>query len=366
VIRLVAFDLDGTLVRGDTVIEHLAKALGHWERARELEAFHDARRDRDSLKILREEIAACYRGASISEIVGHLASIALAPGVRAGFARLRSAGIETAIVTFTWEFAAEWLARELGADHWLGTRLRADGTIDHVWPEDKAAWLGDLIARRGLPRDDVAAVGDSWRDLPMFEIAGRSYYVGEVPPPDVDVIHVPDGDIDEIARHIVEHRDAATLRLTSYSGAHAAAVVDVISSVFIEYGMTFDLPAFDADLQDIEHHYVAGGGMFAVLVDGDRVVGTVAVMPRERGECELKRLYLRSELRGRRQGRRLLEHAIAWARARGYRRMIAWSDVRFDTAHQLYRRAGFSVFGERTVDDIDRSREYGFAIDLVD
>ena len=58
---------------------------------------------------------------SEDELCRHLAALTLAPGAREGLALLRRAGIETGIVTFTWEFAAAWLARELGADHWLGT-----------------------------------------------------------------------------------------------------------------------------------------------------------------------------------------------------------------------------------------------------
>ena len=203
-IRLVAFDLDGTLVRGDTVIETLARAMGHLERARELERLHEAHRDRESLVFLREQIAACYGGAADTELCRHLNRLTLAPGAREGLATLRGAGVETAIVTFTWDFAAAWLARELGVDHWLGTRRRVDGAIDHVWAEDKAAWLVNLIRRRRLTRDEVAAVGDSWRDIPMFEVAGTSFYVGDRLPPGVDAVHVPSGDLEAIARQIVD------------------------------------------------------------------------------------------------------------------------------------------------------------------
>jgi phosphoserine phosphatase len=193
-------------VRGDSVIETLARAMGHLERAREMERWHDAQRDRDSLRTLREEIAKCYAGATPTEICAHLPRLTLAPGVREGFAILRAAGIASAIVTFTWEFAAAWLGRELGAAHWLGTRLHADGRIEHVWKEDKATWLAELTGRLGLGlgRDHVAAVGDSWRDVPMFEVAGRSFYVGPTLPPGIDAVHVPSGDIAAIARQIVQ------------------------------------------------------------------------------------------------------------------------------------------------------------------
>jgi GNAT superfamily N-acetyltransferase len=153
-------------------------------------------------------------------------------------------------------------------------------------------------------------------------------------------------------------------RLVPFAPAHAAEVVAVIRRVFAEYGMTFELAGFDADLQDVAAHYQDGGGMFSVLLEGDRVVGTVGAVPREEGDAEVKRLYLLSEHRGRGHGRRLLEHVIDWARARGHRRVVAWSDVRLETAHQVYLRVGFVPFGERQTDDIDRSREYGFVLDL--
>ena len=359
-IRLVAFDLDGTLCRGDTVIETLAKSMGHLERARALERQHEQRKDRDSLRILREEIARCYGGATEAELCRHLSRLTLAPGAREGFALLGAAGIATAIVTFTWEFAAAWLARELGASHWLGTRLRSDGGIDHVWPEDKAAWLVDLASRLRLTRAHVAAIGDSWRDVPMFEVAGTSFYVGDVLPDGVRAIHAPDGDIAAIARRIVSERAV----IVPFAREHADAVIGIISTVFAEYGMTFELDGFDADLTDVATSYLGRGGVFFVLLSEAEVIGTVGAMPHDDEESEIKRLYLRRDARGRGYGRRLLEHVLDWARRRGDRRIIAWSDVRLDTAHAVYDRMGFVRIGERMTDDVDRSREYGFALPL--
>ena len=359
-IRLVAFDLDGTLCRGDTVIETLAKSMGHIDRARELERQHEQRRDRDSLRVLREEIARCYGGATETELNRHLSRLTLAPGAREGFAVLRAAGIETAIVTFTWEFAAAWLARELGASHWLGTRLRPDGGIDHVWPEDKAAWLANLASRLRLTRSEVAAVGDSWRDVPMFQAAGTSFYVGDVLPTGVRAIHAPGGDIADIARRIVSDRAV----IVPFARGHTGAVVELISTVFAEYEMTFELDGFDADLTDIETTYLRRGGVFFVLVSGDDIIGTVGAVPHGDDESEIKRLYLRRDARGRGYGRRLLEQVLEWGRRRGDRRIVAWSDVRLETAHAVYDRMGFVRIGERITDDVDRSREYGFALSL--
>jgi HAD superfamily phosphoserine phosphatase-like hydrolase len=203
-LRLAAFDLDGTLLRGDTVCEALARKLGHLERMRELEATQEERQDRESLLLLRKELAAYYQGVPRLELRSYLSALTLAPGAREGFALLRQAGIVTAIVSITWEFAAEWLAAELGADYHVGTRLLDDGSIEHFWPDDKAVWLEALMRRQGIRRDETVAVGDSWRDVPMLEAAGVAVYVGKVLPRGLTALHLPDGDIGDVARAVTQ------------------------------------------------------------------------------------------------------------------------------------------------------------------
>jgi putative acetyltransferase len=154
-------------------------------------------------------------------------------------------------------------------------------------------------------------------------------------------------------------------RLCRFAPDHGAAAIHVIRTVFVEYGMTFDLDGFDDDLRDVNAHYRGHAGEFWVLVHEGRVVGTIAVVPADASSCELKRLYLLREYRGSGHGRRLIEHVVSWASDRGYRTMVAWSDVRLDTAHRVYRRLGFEPIGERSCDDIDKSREHGFRLRLA-
>ena len=151
-----------------------------------------------------------------------------------------------------------------------------------------------------------------------------------------------------------------TLVIEPFAPRHAGAVLDVIGLVFTEYGMTFDPEDFDADLLDIERNYAGCEGWFSVLTDEGRVVGTVAAVPKTERACEIKRLYLLPEYRGRGYGRALMEHILALAEAAGHREAVAWSDVRLGTAHQVYLRLGFEQIGERVIDDIDHSHEYGF------
>ena len=152
----------------------------------------------------------------------------------------------------------------------------------------------------------------------------------------------------------------APLSIEPFAPSHAPGVLHVIGAVFAEYGMSFDPPGFDADLTDVQSYYLDRGGWFSVLTAGGRVVGTVAAVPRAGGACEIKRVYLLAERRGQGHGRALMEHVLALASAAGYREAIAWSDVRFATANTVYDRLGFERIGERVIDDIDRSHEYGF------
>ena len=202
-IRLVAFDLDGTLVRGDTVCEVIARRLGHLARMRELEK---TATDEPSLIHLRDELAGYYRGRSTADLEACLDDLVLAPGIADAFALFATHGIRTAIVTITWTFAARWLARRFGIGDVLGCDLAPDGRITHVFPADKGRWLAARMTALGLGADEVAAVGDSWRDADMFAVAAHRFFVGPALLPGLDAHHQPDGDLAVIARKIVASR----------------------------------------------------------------------------------------------------------------------------------------------------------------
>jgi HAD superfamily phosphoserine phosphatase-like hydrolase len=203
VIGLVAFDLDGTLVRGKTCVEALAETVGRVDECAAFERL--AMRDRESVADARSQMAAWYREHAFDDLCAGLARLTLAPGAAEGFRVLRRHTIKTAIVSITWRFAVDWFAARLGADYTAGTVLVEDGSIDHFWPEDKGRWLDEL--RRGLELDqaEVAAVGDSHGDSELLAAAGARFYVGADAPPDADTVHLPDSDIAQIARLIVDH-----------------------------------------------------------------------------------------------------------------------------------------------------------------
>jgi len=84
------------------------------------------------------------------------------------------------------------------------------------------------------------------------------------------------------------------------------------------------------------------GRLLVARVDG-RVAGCVAIKPHDAQVCELKRLYVRPDVRGRGVGEQLVQRAVDDARSIGYDRIILDSHISMTSAHAIYRSLGFRV-----------------------
>jgi GNAT superfamily N-acetyltransferase len=165
-------------------------------------------------------------------------------------------------------------------------------------------------------------------------------------------------------------RDLRGFSIEPYDRArHGDGPVRVVQSVYREYQFTWEAGGYHRDLYEIEQAYAPPDHFFDVAVVDSDVVGTIGGEARGGHdglrEAELKRLYVDARCRKLGIGRALAERFLAWARSRGCRRAILWSDKRFTAAHRLYQAAGFRVVGERICPgDPDQSDEHGFAMEL--
>jgi phosphoserine phosphatase len=196
-IRLAAFDLDGTIVRDRTCVESIARTIGREEECAAFERL--GMRDVLAVTAARDAMAEWYRPYTHEELTAGLSDLRLSSGSEEAFELLRRHGVVTAIVSITWSFAVEWFARRLQADYAHGTRL-IDGRIEHVWPADKGRWLRSLTKRLDLPQQAVAAVEG---DRELLEAAGVRYCVGARQIEVAGVMHVPRASILEIAHQMV-------------------------------------------------------------------------------------------------------------------------------------------------------------------
>lgn len=116
--------------------------------------------------------------------------------------------------------------------------------------------------------------------------------------------------------------------------------------LFLEYaqslGFSLCFQSFDAELASLPGDYAPPEGRLLLAQYDDQPAGCVALHRLEPKICEMKRLYLRPQFRGKGLGRALAERIIAEARQIGYER------IRLDTvepvmkdAVAMYRRLGF-------------------------
>ena len=80
--KLVAFDLDGTLLRGESVWEAIARGIGRLERVREMERIDPARIE--EITAAREESAGWYSSFTNDELLEHVSPIRVAPELMMG------------------------------------------------------------------------------------------------------------------------------------------------------------------------------------------------------------------------------------------------------------------------------------------
>jgi phosphoserine phosphatase len=201
---LAVFDLDGTLVRGPTVCEVLAQALGRLDHMKHLEALIAGLSDID-ITAAREEIARWYQEVPLVELTSRLRSVKMAPRALEGITLLRRHGIAVAIASITWEFAVAWFARQLHVEYFVGARLEPDSTILHFWPRDKVTWIQELRDTLRIPASRVAAIGDSGGDVEMLRAVRHPVFVGATLPGELlAVTPLPGADIATVAHWIIE------------------------------------------------------------------------------------------------------------------------------------------------------------------
>lgn len=174
--RLVAFDMDSTLIQGE-VIDALARHAGV---GNEVAAITESamRGELDFQQSFHRRVA-LLKGLPESALQRVVEEIPLTDGAERLVAMLRRLGYKTAILSGGFTFFGRVLQERLGIDHLQANTLDIrDGIVTgEVVPPIvdgamKADCLKKIAASEGLSLEQCIAVGDGANDLPMLRLAG--------------------------------------------------------------------------------------------------------------------------------------------------------------------------------------------------
>jgi len=174
--RLVAFDMDSTLIRAE-VIDELARRHGVYDAVASVTARAMAG-EIDFVESFRARVA-LLQGMP-KTVLGEVArAVELTEGAQVLIDVLRHFGYTTAILSGGFRYVGEELKQQLSIDHVYANELEFENGIatggvvgDIVDAQAKADLLSELCKREGISTQQAIAIGDGANDLPMLATAG--------------------------------------------------------------------------------------------------------------------------------------------------------------------------------------------------
>jgi phosphoserine phosphatase len=176
--RLIAFDLDSTLINVEVIDELARLADVHKEVAQITEAA--MRGEIEFQQAFRQRIA-LLRGLEEHRCRELLDHIQITEGAEWLIRTLHARGCKTAVLSGGFSFAADWLKSRLPIDYVLtnvlpiaDSKVTGEVTTEIVDGAGKAKVFREFAEANSIPLTETVAVGDGANDLPMMALAGLS------------------------------------------------------------------------------------------------------------------------------------------------------------------------------------------------
>ena len=97
----------------------------------------------------------------------------------------------------------------------------------------------------------------------------------------------------------------------------------------------------EEELSDLSSKYAPPHGVLLLAEENGTALGIAAYCRHTASRCEMKRLYVRPQARGRSLGETLVRHLLAQAAADGYTEMVLDTIEPLQVAIHLYEKLGF-------------------------
>jgi putative acetyltransferase len=128
--------------------------------------------------------------------------------------------------------------------------------------------------------------------------------------------------------------------------AQTADEIEQARCLFREYSAWLEVDLcfqnFEKELVHLPGYYIPPAGRLLIAYENSQLAGCVALRKIDDRVCEIKRLFLREQFRGKGLGRQLIEAMIQEAKHIGYERMrLDTLPPKMNEAIALYRSYGF-------------------------
>ncbi len=174
--RLIAFDMDSTLIQTE-VIDELASLAGVKDKVSEITE-RTMRGEIDFKESLKKRVS-MLKGLSLEELTYVARNLPLTEGAHRLIKNLKVLGYKIAIISGGFTFFGNYLKKKLDIDYVCANELeirqgKLTGKIlgEIIDGEKKAQLLRELAQKENISLEQVIAVGDGANDLPMLNLAG--------------------------------------------------------------------------------------------------------------------------------------------------------------------------------------------------
>ena len=142
----------------------------------------------------------------------------------------------------------------------------------------------------------------------------------------------------------------SSVEIHPYSDAYKEKIIQLTFKI----GKEFDIPISlkdQPDLLDIPYFYQNGLGNFWIALDGEQVVGTIALIDIGNNQGTVRKVFVDNEYRGneKKTSKFLLDALMDWCKLKNIHEIYLGTRAVFLAAHRFYEKHGFKEISKETL-----------------
>lgn len=138
------------------------------------------------------------------------------------------------------------------------------------------------------------------------------------------------------------------ITISQFEDKYTQAVIDLVLH-FQNDGTRPLVTANDQpDLLNITHEYIDKGGNFWIAKDGEKLIGSIGLMPYNNEIAVLKKFFVYEDYQGKPHhlGQKLYTQLLSFAKEKNFKTILLDTPYNTERAHKFYEKAGFKKVTE--------------------